>query len=80
MATARSLFEESLAMNRELGNKRGIAISLMELASTLFVSQGDPATVRSRLQEALALFKEVGDKEGLLRSRRVFKWSPMLRA
>ncbi len=38
-------------MERELGNVRGIAISLFSLALTLFVSQGDPATVHSLLEE-----------------------------
>jgi hypothetical protein len=38
-AGASSRFKESLALFRELGNKRGIAASLTQLASTLFISQ-----------------------------------------
>ncbi len=52
-------------MERELGNVRGIAISLFSLALTLFVSQGDPATVHSLLEESLVLSKELGDKANI---------------
>src|SRR5207244_9002903 len=59
------LFEENLSIQRELGNKQGIAHSLSQLAQTLFVSQGDQARISMLLEECLALSQEVGFKEGI---------------
>src|SRR5260370_36561192 len=64
-ARAHALFEESLALFRELGNKRGMAFSLMRLAQVRFVTQTAQATVSSLLEEGLALFRESGEKVGL---------------
>ncbi len=64
-ARARSLFEERLALCRELGNKEGTASALFLLAQMLFFSLGDQVRVRTLLEEGHALWKEVGDKEGL---------------
>src|SRR5258707_9825514 len=64
-ARAYALFEESPALFRELGNKRGMAFSLMRLAQVRFVTQTDQATVSSLLEESLALFRESGEKVGL---------------
>jgi ATP/maltotriose-dependent transcriptional regulator MalT len=60
---ARVLFEESLAIHRELGNYLGFGSSLFELAKLLFVSRGDSATMRSLLEEEFTLAREMGDKE-----------------
>jgi tetratricopeptide (TPR) repeat protein len=57
-AKAQAFLEESLALERELGNARSIAISL-------FASQGDYATVLSLLEESLELSKELGDKASI---------------
>jgi len=62
-ASGRDLFEEQLAMHRELGNKRGIATALLQLARVSFYSQEDPAVAHTLQEEALDLFKELGDKE-----------------
>jgi ATP/maltotriose-dependent transcriptional regulator MalT len=59
------MFEESLALFKELGNKRGIALSLLQLAELLFVSQRDQTRIHLLLEEGLALCKEVGDKDGI---------------
>jgi DNA-binding CsgD family transcriptional regulator len=64
-ARACALFEESVATHRALGNKRGIAHSLSQLAQVLIVSQADPATVSPLLEECLTLSQEVGFKEGM---------------
>jgi len=64
-ARACALYEESVAIHRELGNKRGIAHSLSQLAQALFDCQADQARVRSLVEECLALSKEVGFKEGI---------------
>jgi predicted ATPase/class 3 adenylate cyclase/DNA-binding CsgD family transcriptional regulator len=62
---AEALCDESLALCRELGDTRGIALSLHLL--------GKIASWRSNLgvaesEEALALFREVGDKDGIASS------------
>jgi ATP/maltotriose-dependent transcriptional regulator MalT len=59
------LLEESLALARQAGDKRGIAHSLEGLANLLFVSQGDQARIRSLLEEVLALSREIGYKDAL---------------
>jgi predicted ATPase/DNA-binding CsgD family transcriptional regulator len=64
-ARAHALFEEGLAIHRALGNKRGIAQTLSQLAQVLFVSQADPARVSSLLEECLMGSQEVGYKEGI---------------
>src|SRR5260370_3499944 len=61
-ARAYALFEESLALFQELGNKRNLAFSLLRLAQVRFVAQTDQATVSSLLEESLALFRESGEK------------------
>ena len=60
-----TLYEESLAMFRELGNKRGMAVCLKQLAVWLFVGQGDQATLQARLEESLTLSRELGDRDGI---------------
>ena len=59
---AEALSSESLALYRELGDQRGIALSLYQLGNVAWV-RSDTAKARSLLEEALALFKEVDDKE-----------------
>jgi ATP/maltotriose-dependent transcriptional regulator MalT len=72
--SGRDLFEEQLAMHRELGNKRGIAAALLQLARVIFFSQGDPAMVRTLQEEALDLFRELGDKEKIADSFNTLGW------
>jgi ATP/maltotriose-dependent transcriptional regulator MalT len=67
-ARACSLYEEGLALFREIENKKGIAHILTQLAQALFVSQGDQGRVRSLLEESLALSRELGFKEGIAAS------------
>jgi len=63
-ASARSLFEESLAISRELGSKLSIAQSLNSLANVAW-SEGDYATARTLLEESLAIRRELGNKLGI---------------
>ena len=63
-AAARSLYEESLAIRRELGDKRGIAISLNSLGHVVR-EQGEYAKARSFYGESLAIRRELGDKRGI---------------
>jgi DNA-binding CsgD family transcriptional regulator len=66
------LYEESVAIHRELGNKKGIAHSLSQLAQALFDSQADHSRVHFLLEECLALSREVGFKEGIAAARCLF--------
>jgi DNA-binding CsgD family transcriptional regulator len=61
--TARSLYEQSLALKRELGDKMGIAAILHNLGNVATYQQ-DYATARSLYEEGLVLCRELGDKWG----------------
>jgi predicted ATPase/DNA-binding SARP family transcriptional activator len=63
-AAARSLYEESLAISRELGDKQGVAQSLSYLGLTAY-AQGDYAATRSLHEESLAISRELGDNLGI---------------
>jgi predicted ATPase/transcriptional regulator with XRE-family HTH domain len=67
-ASARSLFEQSLAVRRELGDKQGIAASLSNLG-VLSSMQGDYSSARALYEESLAIRRETGndktDKPGM---------------
>lgn len=56
------LAHESLALFRELGDKRGIALSLDRLGMAAW-RRGDFAAAGVLMEEDLALFKEVGDQD-----------------
>src|SRR5262249_45816271 len=64
---ARSLYDESLAISRELGNKVSIAISLNNLGK-IAREQGDPRAARALHRESLLIRRELGDSGG-------FPWS-----
>lgn len=55
-----ALCEGSLALYRELGDKRGIALSLYPLGNVAW-SRGNMALARTLKEEALALYRELGD-------------------
>jgi tetratricopeptide (TPR) repeat protein len=57
---ADALTRESQTLYRELGDRHGIAISLLMLAAIAW-TRSQYAVARSQLEEAEALFKEVGD-------------------
>jgi predicted ATPase/DNA-binding winged helix-turn-helix (wHTH) protein len=63
-AAARALFAESLALWREIGNKRGIASALNDLGWMAW-RQGDYTTTRALSAESLALWQELGETQGI---------------
>lgn len=56
-----ALFEQSLALYRQLGDKWGIAATLNGIGYTIH-EQGDFPRATSFYEESLALFRELGDK------------------
>jgi predicted ATPase len=57
---ARSLFEESRTLFKDLGDVWGEAFTLYHLGSAAYRS-GDPAAARAHFEESLRLFQEQGD-------------------
>jgi serine/threonine protein kinase/Tfp pilus assembly protein PilF len=57
-------YDESLKIKRELGDKRGIAVSLNEKAQAQSML-GDPAAAVASYNEALQIRREIGDKRGV---------------
>jgi tetratricopeptide (TPR) repeat protein len=63
-ADARSYLEESLAIARQLGERRSVAAVLQPLGMAC-LGQGDFTTARAYLEEALQLAREFGNKREL---------------
>jgi tetratricopeptide (TPR) repeat protein len=63
-ALARTQFEEALALQREVGDKLGIADSLNGLGHVA-KDQGDYVSARTLHEQSLALQRELGDKQGI---------------
>jgi hypothetical protein len=63
-ARARALYEESLALKQELGDKHGSADSLASLGWAA-IAAGDLSRAGELCRESMILFREVGDKEGI---------------
>jgi predicted ATPase/DNA-binding SARP family transcriptional activator/Tfp pilus assembly protein PilF len=66
-AAARALYEESLAIARESGERPGLAESLYHLG-VLAQEQGDYGAARLLLEESLAIRREFGDSAGVAAS------------
>ncbi|MGH7428914.1 MAG: tetratricopeptide repeat protein, partial [Candidatus Methylomirabilaceae bacterium] len=56
--------EDSVAMRREVGDRRGLAYTLGNLAQNAH-ERGDDVSARALLEEALTIQREVGDKRGI---------------
>ena len=66
-ASAQTLLDESLQIDRELNDNLGIAVSLNALA-VYALDRGDLAASRSLFEENVALWKELGDRVAVARS------------
>ncbi len=64
---ARSFYQESLAMQREIGDPISIARALYNLSFVFFLKQDDVATAQSLLDESLALYTQARDDAGMAR-------------
>jgi predicted ATPase/class 3 adenylate cyclase/DNA-binding CsgD family transcriptional regulator len=69
----RSLFEESIVLNREAGNKTEMAYSLFYLAYSDLL-HSEYAGTRARFEESLALFREMGNLYGTAHSLNALAW------
>lgn len=67
LPSARAFYEDSLTIQRELGDQRGIAHSLRNLG-TLALSEGDYPSARALYEESLAIRRELGDRQGIANS------------
>jgi predicted ATPase/DNA-binding SARP family transcriptional activator/uncharacterized protein HemY len=63
----RTLYEQGLAISRELEDKAGIAHSLHSLGDVAY-ARGDYEAARTRYEESLATRRELGDKAGIAES------------
>jgi tetratricopeptide (TPR) repeat protein len=63
-ARATALHEESLAVSRELGDTRGVALSLHHLGLVAY-RQGAAARAVALAEEGLALYRALGDQRGI---------------
>jgi non-specific serine/threonine protein kinase len=61
---ARALYEESLAIRRELGDRSGMAGSLGNLGNVA-LEQGDYRAARALQEQSLAIKRELGDRTGM---------------
>jgi predicted ATPase/DNA-binding SARP family transcriptional activator/Tfp pilus assembly protein PilF len=59
--------EESLAIQREIGDRQGVAASLNSLGNAAR-NQGDYASARVYFEESLAIQREIRDRSGIARS------------
>jgi ATP/maltotriose-dependent transcriptional regulator MalT len=64
LAAAKSMYEQFLAIVRELGQKRGIVRALTNI-SIVMEDQGDLAGARRLEEESVAIRRDIGDKNGL---------------
>jgi len=63
-AAARQLFEQSLVRYRELGDRLGVAWTLIYYG-WLINDGGDPLAARPLLEQSLAICRELGDRQGI---------------
>jgi predicted ATPase len=66
-ASARLFFEESMAISRELGDRKNYAKSLNGLGIIVHIQNGY-APARSLFEESLGISRELGDKQGIVAS------------
>lgn len=64
---ARAQHEESLAIRRQLGDRRGVAISLNNLGMVA-LDQDDLVSARTLHEESLLIARELGNRNGIARS------------
>jgi non-specific serine/threonine protein kinase len=74
--SARPLLEESVALQRKLGDRRGLVLSLVDLGHSLDL-YGDFAASRTVLEESVAIARELDDR--WLTARVLFRTADVVR-
>ena len=59
-----ALLREGFALQREVGDQEGIAVSSL-LLGWVALTQGDQATARTHVEEGLTLYKKMAHREGI---------------
>jgi predicted ATPase/class 3 adenylate cyclase len=65
MPVARAYYERSLELRRQLGEPRGIAEALYNLAFPIFIGGTDNLKAVELLDAGLALYRQIGDRRGI---------------
>jgi multidrug resistance efflux pump len=78
-AAARTLYEQSLAIFRELSDRWGIGGILADLGS-LAREQGDYARAHALYRESITVFQKLDHKRGIARLLECFAWSAAAQA
>ena len=68
LVPAKELFEESLALYRQTGNKAGLALTLNNLANTIGDLSADYDRAQPLYEESLALARQIDDRFGIARA------------
>src|SRR5262249_22519350 len=68
-AAAQRLFEESLALYQEVGDRRSSA-TVLEALAEVAAAQGDKAAVVAHYRKSLALYQGTGSRRGMFRTLR----------
>ena len=66
-AALRSLLDEGLALNNELGEREGIA-NVHSLSAQLAFGQGDISNARAQVEKSIQLYREIGQRRALAES------------
>ncbi len=66
-AALRSLLDEGLALNNELGEKEGIA-NVHSLSAQLAFRRGDISSARAQIEKSILLYREIGQRRALAES------------
>ncbi|MFL5662411.1 MAG: LuxR C-terminal-related transcriptional regulator, partial [Ktedonobacteraceae bacterium] len=66
-AVLRSLLDEGLALNNELGEREGIA-NVHSLSAQLAFRQGDISSARAQIEKSILLYREIGQRRVLAES------------
>jgi len=68
LEAARRLYQESLTLQREIGDPTAIARALYNLSFTFFLNRDDMPTGQALLDESLALYARAADEAGMART------------
>jgi hypothetical protein len=68
LSRAATLLRHGLALQRELGDKRGTATALKNLAA-VSRAQGEDDQARAYYAESLSLYEQLGDRRGIAECR-----------